>query len=139
MVSEMLAKSPPPAMEPVFGSSAPPFLIAPSGPTADGCWTGCSGFALRAEKQPLDFPSCGSVFKRPPGYFAGSLIEAAGFKGERIGGAEVSRKHAGFILNRGGATAEDVHRLICRIERRVFERFGVRLEREVQLVGEFEA
>lgn len=94
---------------------------------------------LRAEKQPLDFPSCGSVFKRPPGYFAGSLIEAAGFKGERVGGAEVSRKHAGFILNRGGATAEDVHRLICRIERRVFERFGVRLEREVQLVGEFEA
>jgi UDP-N-acetylmuramate dehydrogenase len=93
---------------------------------------------LRADKQPLNFPSCGSVFKRPPGYFAGALIEAAGFKGERIGGAKVSTKHAGFILNVAGATAADVHRLICRIERRVFERFGVRLEREVQLVGEFD-
>ncbi len=94
---------------------------------------------LRTDKQPLEFPSCGSVFKRPPGYFAGALIEATGFKGERIGGAEVSRKHAGFILNVAGATAADVHRLICRIERRVFERFGVRLEREVQLVGDFDA
>jgi UDP-N-acetylmuramate dehydrogenase len=93
---------------------------------------------LRADKQPLNVPSCGSVFKRPPGYFAGALIEAAGFKGERSGGAEVSRKHAGFIVNFSGATATDVHRLICRIERRVFEHFGVRLEREVQLVGEFD-
>lgn len=93
---------------------------------------------LRAGKQPLDVPSCGSVFKRPPGYFAGVLIETAGFKGERVGGAEVSRKHAGFILNVAGATAADVHRLIRRIEERVFERFGVRLEREVQLVGEFD-
>lgn len=93
---------------------------------------------LRAEKQPLDFPSCGSVFKRPPGYFAGALIEAAGLKGERSGGALVSTKHAGFILNAAGATAADVHRLIRRIERRVFERFGVRLEREVRLVGEFD-
>ena len=94
--------------------------------------------ALRAQKQPLEFPSCGSVFKRPPGYYAGALIEAAGLKGERIGGAEVSRRHAGFILNVAGATATDVHRLIRCIEQRVFERFGVRLEREVRLVGDFE-
>jgi len=93
--------------------------------------------ALRARKQPLEHPSCGSVFKRPPGYYAGALIEAAGLKGERIGGAEVSRKHAGFILNVADAAAADVYRLIRRIEARVFERFGVRLEREVQLVGDF--
>jgi UDP-N-acetylmuramate dehydrogenase len=92
---------------------------------------------LRARKQPLEHPSCGSVFKRPPGYYAGALIEAAGLKGERIGGAEVSRRHAGFILNVAGACAADVYRLIRRIEERVFERFGVRLEREVQLVGDF--
>ena len=93
---------------------------------------------LRAEKQPLEAPSCGSVFKRPPGYYAGSLIETAGLKGERIGGAEVSRKHAGFILNVGGARAADIYRLITRIEARVFERFGVKLEREVRLVGDFD-
>jgi UDP-N-acetylmuramate dehydrogenase len=92
---------------------------------------------LRASKQPLDHPSCGSVFKRPPGYFAGALIEQAGLKGERIGGAEVSRKHAGFILNVAEATATDVYRLIRRIEERVLVRFGVRLEREVLLVGDF--
>ena len=93
--------------------------------------------ALRARKQPLEHPSCGSVFKRPPGYYAGALIEEAGLKGERIGGAEISRRHAGFILNVAGAAAADVYRLIRRIEERVFERFGVRLEREVQLVGDF--
>jgi UDP-N-acetylmuramate dehydrogenase len=93
--------------------------------------------ALRARKQPLDYPSCGSVFKRPPGYYAGALIEEAGLKGERCGGAEISRKHAGFILNVGSATASDVYRLMRRIEDRVWERFGVRLEREVQLVGDF--
>ena len=93
--------------------------------------------ALRSRKQPLDHPSCGSVFKRPPGYYAGALIEEAGLKGERCGCAEISRKHAGFILNVGGATAADVYRLMRRIEERVMERFGVRLEREVQLVGDF--
>jgi UDP-N-acetylmuramate dehydrogenase len=93
--------------------------------------------ALRAQKQPLEHPSCGSVFKRPPGYYAGALIEETGLKGERIGGAEVSRKHAGFILNVAEATAADIYRLICLIEERVFARFGVRLEREVQLVGDF--
>jgi UDP-N-acetylmuramate dehydrogenase len=93
--------------------------------------------SLRARKQPLDYPSCGSVFKRPPGYYAGALIEEAGLKGERCGGAEISCKHAGFILNVAGATAADVYRLMRRIEDRVMERFGVRLEREVQLVGDF--
>jgi UDP-N-acetylmuramate dehydrogenase len=93
--------------------------------------------ALRARKQPLEHPSCGSVFKRPPGYYAGALIEEAGLKGERIGGAEVSRRHAGFILNVADAAAADVYRLMRRIEQRVFERFGIRLEREVQLVGDF--
>ncbi len=93
--------------------------------------------ALRCAKQPLDAPSCGSVFKRPPGYYAGALIEEAGLKGERIGGAEISRRHAGFILNVAEARADDVYRLIRLAERRVFERFGVNLEREVRLVGEF--
>ena len=93
--------------------------------------------ALRAARQPLEHPSCGSVFKRPPGYYAGALIEAVGMKGERVGGAEISRKHAGFILNVAEASAADVHRLIRRVEERVFERFGIRLEREVQLVGDF--
>ena len=94
--------------------------------------------ALRAKKQPLRFPSCGSVFKRPAGYYAGALIEEAGLKGQRIGDAMVSEKHAGFILNTANATASDVYALIRRIEDRVLERFGVRLEREVKLVGSFE-
>ena len=94
--------------------------------------------ALRAKKQRLKFPSCGSVFKRPAGYYAGALIEEAGLKGERIGGAAVSRKHSGFILNEANATATDVYTLIRRIEDRVFERFGVKLEREVKLIGKFD-
>ena len=94
--------------------------------------------AMRARKQPLEYPSCGSVFKRPPGYYAGALIEEAGLKGERVGGAEVSRKHAGFILNVNQAKADDVYRLIHLIEQRVHARFGVNLEREVKLIGEFD-
>ena len=94
--------------------------------------------ALRAKKQPLNAPSCGSVFKRPKGYYAGALIEEAGLKGERIGGATVSRKHSGFILNDASATSADVYALIRRIEGRVLERFGVKLEREVKLIGEFD-
>jgi UDP-N-acetylmuramate dehydrogenase len=94
--------------------------------------------ALRAKKQPLRYPSCGSVFKRPAGYYAGALIEEAGLKGERLGGAMVSPKHAGFILNVDGASAADVYALINLIEKKVFERFGVRLEREVRLIGEFD-
>jgi UDP-N-acetylmuramate dehydrogenase len=94
--------------------------------------------SLRAKKQPLKYPSCGSVFKRPSGYYAGALIEEAGLKGERIGGAMVSPKHAGFILNVAGASAADIYALINLIERKVYDRFGVRLEREVRLVGEFD-
>lgn len=94
--------------------------------------------ALRAKKQPLDYPSCGSVFKRPPGYYAGALIEEAGLKGERIGGAMISPKHAGFILNTDSASATDVLSLIRKIEDKVSQRFGVKLEREVKLIGEFD-
>jgi UDP-N-acetylmuramate dehydrogenase len=93
---------------------------------------------LRTKKQPLDYPSCGSVFKRPPGYYAGALIEESGLKGQRTGGAMVSPKHAGFILNIDKATAADVFELICRIEDTVWQRFGVRLEREVKLIGAFD-
>ena len=94
--------------------------------------------ALRAKKQPLNYPSCGSVFKRPPGYNAGALIEEAGMRGERENDALVSPKHAGFILNTGKASATDVFSLIRRIEDRVRDRFGVKLEREVKLIGEFD-
>jgi len=93
--------------------------------------------ALRAGKQPLNYPSCGSVFKRPAGHYAGALIEETGLKGKRIGGAMISRKHAGFILNVDNAKAVDVYALIQLIEARVLNRFGVQLEREVKLIGEF--
>jgi UDP-N-acetylmuramate dehydrogenase len=91
--------------------------------------------ARRAETQPLDVPSCGSVFKNPPGDFAGRLIEAAGLKGERVGGAEISSTHANFIVNRGGATAADVLALIERARERVAARAGVTLETEVRILG----
>jgi UDP-N-acetylmuramate dehydrogenase len=91
--------------------------------------------ARRAETQPLDLPSCGSVFKNPAGDFAGRLIEAAGLKGLRVGGAEISALHANFILNRGGARAADVLALIERAQGAVRDRFGVTLEPEVRLVG----
>ncbi|MBD3165859.1 UDP-N-acetylmuramate dehydrogenase [bacterium] len=90
---------------------------------------------LRAKKQPLEFPSCGSVFKRPPGYYAGALIEELGMKGYRSGGAMVSEKHAGFVVNVDNASADDVLSIIRRIEEKVEHRFGVKLEREVKLVG----
>jgi UDP-N-acetylmuramate dehydrogenase len=93
--------------------------------------------ALRTGKQPLNYPSCGSVFKRPAGYYAGALIEETGLKGKRIGGAMISRKHAGFILNVDNAKAVDVYALIQLIEARVLDRFGIQLEREVKLIGEF--
>jgi UDP-N-acetylmuramate dehydrogenase len=93
---------------------------------------------LRAKKQPLEYPSCGSVFKRPSGYYAGALIEEAGLKGEKFGGAMVSEKHSGFILNVDDATAADVYTLIRRIEEKVQDRFGVTLEREVKLIGQFD-
>ncbi len=89
----------------------------------------------RKSKQPLEFPSAGSTFKRPDGYFAGALIEQCGLKGYRIGGAEVSEKHAGFLINRGTASAQDVRTLIEYIQKNVFERFGVHLETEVIDIG----
>ena len=90
--------------------------------------------ARREEKQPLEYPSCGSVFKRPEGYFAGKLISDAGLKGYRIGGAQVSEKHAGFIINAGGAKAQDVLDLIAYVQKIVQEKFGVRLECEVKIL-----
>lgn len=92
--------------------------------------------ARRREKQPLNYPSAGSTFKRPEGYFAGALIEQAGLKGAKIGGAQVSEKHAGFIVNVGGATAEDILNLIAHVQKTVREQFGVNLETEVRIVGE---
>ena len=94
--------------------------------------------SLRAKKQPLKYPSCGSVFKRPAGYYAGALIEEAGLKGQRIGDAMISPKHAGFILNVDRASAADVYALINLVENKIYDRFGVRLEREVRLIGEFD-
>lgn len=91
----------------------------------------------RVSKQPLDKPSAGSTFKRPVGYFAGGLIEKAELKGYSIGGAQVSEKHAGFIINTGDATAQDVLDLIHYVQKTVYEKFGVILEPEVKMVGEF--
>jgi UDP-N-acetylmuramate dehydrogenase len=92
--------------------------------------------ASRRKKQPLDLPSAGSIFKRPEGYFAGKLIQDCGLKGFRIGDAEVSGLHCGFIVNRGNATAEDVLRLIEYIREKVYAKFGVELQTEVKTVGE---
>ena len=92
--------------------------------------------ARRRDKQPLDRPSAGSTFKRPEGYFAGALIEQAGLKGRRVGGAQVSEKHAGFIVNVGDATAADILALIGVVQDEVEARFGVRLETEVRVLGE---
>jgi len=89
----------------------------------------------RAEKQPLELPSSGSTFKRPEGHFAGKLISDAGLKGFQIGGAAVSTKHAGFVVNRGGATAADVRAVIAHVQDEVEDRFGVRLEPEVRMLG----
>ena len=88
----------------------------------------------RRDKQPLNFPSAGSAFKRPEGFFAGKLIEDAGLKGFGVGGACVSEKHAGFIINRGGATTSDVLSVIEGVQHRVLEKYGVRLEPEVRIL-----
>ena len=88
----------------------------------------------RRDKQPLEFPSAGSTFKRPEGYFAGKLIQDAGLRGYRVGGAQVSEKHCGFVVNRGGATSEDVRKLIADVQKKVEEDFGVMLEPEVRIV-----
>ncbi len=88
----------------------------------------------RKQSQPLEWPSAGSTFKRPQGYFAGTLIDQCGLKGLTVGGAQVSEKHAGFVINRGGATSADVEALIREIQDRVLEKTGVRLEPEVRIL-----
>lgn len=92
--------------------------------------------ARRTAKQPLEFPSAGSTFKRPAGNFAGSLIEKCGLKGKQIGGAQVSEKHAGFVINAGGATTADIRMLISEIQKTVYQKTGVQLEPEVEFIGE---
>lgn len=92
--------------------------------------------ARRESRQPLEMPSAGSTFKRPQGYFAGTLIEQTGLKGFRVGGAQVSSKHAGFVVNAGEATAKDVLDLIQEVQRLVYEKHGVELHPEVRTVGE---
>ena len=91
---------------------------------------------LRTSKQPLELPSCGSVFKRPEGHFTGKLIQDAGLQGYRIGGAEISKKHAGFIVNVDHATATDYIELIQFIQHRIWELYQVQLEPEVRIIGE---
>lgn len=89
----------------------------------------------RREKQPLEYPSAGSTFKRPEGYFAGKLIQDAGLRGYQVGDAQVSEKHCGFVINRGNATAADVLQLIQDVKDKVYEEFQVELEPEVRLIG----
>lgn len=91
----------------------------------------------RVDKQPLEYPSAGSTFKRPEGYFAGKLIQDADLRGYQVGGAQVSEKHCGFVINRGNATAKDVLQLIEDVKKIVYERFQVELEPEVKMIGEF--
>ena len=94
--------------------------------------------ARRRDKQPLEYPSAGSTFKRPEEYIAGKLTEDAGLKGFSVGGASVSEKHAGFVINKDGASASDIYSLCKKVERKVMETFGVSLEMEVKLLGKFE-
>jgi UDP-N-acetylmuramate dehydrogenase len=91
----------------------------------------------RKEKQPLEYPSAGSTFKRPEGYFAGKLIEDAGLRGFTVGGAAVSEKHCGFVINKGNATSADIYELIRRVQDKVYEDFSVKLEPEVIMLGDF--
>ena len=88
----------------------------------------------RKEKQPLEWPSAGSMFKRPAGHFAAALIEQCGLKGLTVGGAQVSEKHAGFVINRGGATCADVLALVDQVKERVLQQTGVELEMEVRVL-----
>lgn len=88
----------------------------------------------RNSKQPVQYPSAGSTFKRPEGYFAGKLIEDAGLKGVSVGGAQVSTLHSGFVINRGGATATDILQLMALIQNTVYDKFGVKLEPEVRII-----
>ena len=90
----------------------------------------------RKSKQPLEYPSVGSYFKRPEGYFAAKLIEDAGLKGVSVGGAQVSEKHSGFIINKGNATAKDILSLAELVKKTVLEKFGVTLEEEARIIKE---
>ena len=94
--------------------------------------------AKRREKQPLEYPSAGSMFKRPPGHFAAALIEQCGLKGLAVGGAQVSEKHAGFVVNRGGAACADVLELVRQVREQVFRQTGVELEMEVKVLRQRE-
>lgn len=94
--------------------------------------------ARRREKQPLEYPSAGSTFKRPDGYFAAKLIQDAGLRGFCVGGAQVSQKHCGFVINRGNATSADIYKLIREVQKRVKDKLGVTLETEVICLGEFD-
>lgn len=93
--------------------------------------------AKRNEKQPLEYPSAGSTFKRPEGYYAGKLIMDAGLRGFQVGGAAVSEKHCGFVINKEQASAADIYRLMQEVQQRVQQQFGVKLEPEVKMVGDF--
>lgn len=95
--------------------------------------------ARRRQKQPLNYPSSGSFFKRPTGYYAGALIEQAGLKGYSVGGAQVSTLHAGFIINTGNAKASDIYNLMRHVQETVFKQFGVMLEPEVRMIGSFDS
>ena len=90
---------------------------------------------LRISKQPLEYPNSGSIFRRPEGYFVGKLVQDSGLKGKTIGGAQVSTKHTGFIVNIGNATCKDVKELIKFIQDTVFEKYNVKLETEVEFIG----
>lgn len=90
----------------------------------------------RRSKQPLEYPSAGSTFKRPEGHFAGKLIDEAGLRGFRVGGAQISEKHCGFVINRGDATAEDVMELCRQVQERVFRQFGVNMDMEIRKLGD---
>lgn len=90
----------------------------------------------RRQKQPLELPNAGSTFKRPEGHFVGKLIDDAGLKGKKIGGAIISLKHSGFIVNEGDATAKDVIDLIEYIKKNIYEKFNVKLEEEIRIIGE---
>ena len=91
----------------------------------------------RVAKQPLEYPSAGSTFKRPEHHFAGKLIEDAGLRGYQVGGAQVSEKHCGFVINRQNATSADIRQLMQDVQEQVQEKFGVKLEPEVKFVGKF--
>ena len=91
----------------------------------------------RIDKQPLEYPSAGSTFKRPEGYFAGKLIQDAGLKGFQVGGAQVSEKHSGFVINKDHASAADIDSLMWQVSKKVEDKFGVPLEAEVKRLGQF--